>query len=354
MQLASELQTYIRTTNTCQLDCDHCYSGGRVLDKKFFDPSVTVDFFHRLKKHSPHIEFCDFAFHGGEPMLAPIEDMRYFMKHTKSLFNKTSFSIQTNLTYKMTPERLGFLRSLHESGGTIGTSWDANIRFETEAQKNLWRHNSELLIAEGIPLGITISVTKDLVDRYEPIELIDYAIEIGFSHILFERLTISGKAIDNPGLRPSNKEMDRWFLLMWEQSVLNKTYKSIHNLFLEPTAKAALGTFENGQRRCRGCEQRIISIDASGTVGGCADGALEDSFGNIRDEVSSILNSKERNKLLACEAMVPIECYKCPVHSICKGDCHRQGWEDGVCAAPKSLMMSLQQDPSACSLFLPN
>ena len=64
---------YLKTTDTCQLDCKHCFTNGKNGAKGWFDEIKTVEFFKRLKQKFPHYNNANISFHGGEPMLCPIE-----------------------------------------------------------------------------------------------------------------------------------------------------------------------------------------------------------------------------------------------------------------------------------------
>ena len=47
---------YLKTTETCQLDCSHCFTSGSRGRKIYFDVDKTVDWFRRLKNDITEIE----------------------------------------------------------------------------------------------------------------------------------------------------------------------------------------------------------------------------------------------------------------------------------------------------------
>ena len=40
---------YLKTTETCQLDCSHCFTSGSRGRKIYFNVDKTIDWFRRLK-----------------------------------------------------------------------------------------------------------------------------------------------------------------------------------------------------------------------------------------------------------------------------------------------------------------
>ena len=329
---------YIKTTNTCNLDCKHCYTGGIQPNVERFNKKGTLGFLASLTKDYPFIRRFDYAFHGGEPMLVPVPEMVDFMENSREFTKVSTYGIQTNLVFKLTDEKMAFLKSLDY----VGTSWDYDIRFSGEQSQKLWSNNVRTLVDEGVSMHVTVSLTKKLIREVEPIDVINMVQDLGVKHILFERLTTSGNAKDNLDIFPNSKELNGYFVKMWEQSIKYKTYERVHNLFLEPTAQMFVNKEPvEGQRRCRGCEQQILTFNSDGTIGGCADGALENTFGNINQRPLDVLQSKHRYKTIAKEKITNPNCLGCDVYDVCRGDCYRQKHDEFGCMAPKVLMQTL-------------
>ena len=68
---------YLKTTETCQLNCAHCFTSGRSGQKIYWNPSKLIDWIQRFReeKPSPH-DSVHMEFHGGEPFLVPVGQMR--------------------------------------------------------------------------------------------------------------------------------------------------------------------------------------------------------------------------------------------------------------------------------------
>ena len=75
---------YVKTTETCQLDCKHCFTNGINGAKIYFNPEKTADWVKRLhaEAYRPN-DTIHYEFHGGEPFLAPISHMTKFYEETK-------------------------------------------------------------------------------------------------------------------------------------------------------------------------------------------------------------------------------------------------------------------------------
>jgi radical SAM protein with 4Fe4S-binding SPASM domain len=332
---------YLKTTDTCQLHCDHCFTSGKNGKKGWFDVPRVIDFFERLHQYKP--EFSkggNISFHGGEPMLAPTEMMFDVWGSVKDLWPNIWWSVQTNLTYPLTTDKMDVFTTICNKNW--GTSWDKGIRWPDLNKELLWEHNVREVINAGHELTVMVSVTKKVVDM-EPIKIIHKLAELGIQHINFERVTHNGTANEHPDLFATNKELDAWFLKMWDQSVEHNTYKYIDNSFFDSILSSFVYKTHSGCR-CRGCEQKIFTLNADGTIGGCPNGAAENQYGTIHDDIETLVNSDGRACTIQAEIVRHPLCYKCPVFDVCNGDCHQLSWQGATCAAPKSLMTKLKQE----------
>lgn len=342
--LSKNIQIYLKTTETCQLDCKHCFTSGSKGKRIFFNPDKTLNFFHRLKRDAPHVNSARIMFHGGEPMLAPLDHMRDIHKHTLNLFPDTSYGIQTNLVYKLDDARRQFFYDLFLEHG-FGTSWDYDIRFQNKKQIELYEHNSkELNFGDGHRTTMIISITKNLINYKSPIEIMEYAASLGYSFILFERITSDGNAKINSDMIPSNEEADAWIYDMWRQCLKYRSYEWIGNMLMSEVAKAIVYRNHSGNR-CRDCEQSLLTINADGTIAGCPNTAPVDYWGHIDHNIKDMLMSKKRLEIIGCETQRDPRCYTCPAFEICNGDCHQLSWDGDICAAPKSIWKEALNNP---------
>lgn len=340
MLIPTSLMIYLKTTETCQLNCKHCFTNGTNGKKVYFDPDRTIDWFRRLHKVAPKIENGNITFHGGEPFLAPVADMRKVWLACKDLWPSVWWTTTTNLTYKLTDEMREFMKEALFNG--ISTSWDKNMRFENAKQEELWRRNLDTLVNDGHNVTLNISINRDIIEM-DPRELIEFLKELRVNYVHFERITPNGNANLNPDIFPSNVELDAWMLKLWEVSVEMESHKYFANTLFDSVLTSFVNTTHSGCR-CRSCEQKIFTLNADGTIGGCPNSAVDNTFGTINDSIANLLTSEGRLENIACESHRNPNCYGCEVFDICNGDCHQLAWQGDVCAAPKSLMKKLKQD----------
>lgn len=335
-----ELILYLKTTESCQLNCAHCFTGGNASNAKLFDPDATVEWMQRLSQvvRDPK---GTVIFHGGEPFLTPVESMRRVWASTRDLFPNLSWTTTTNLTYKLDDEKIQFMKTAFD--GVITTSWDRSIRFATRRQLELWEKNVTVLNNDyGFTSTVIVSLAKDVLEM-RPLEVITYLISLGFKEIHLERIALTGNALLNQQIIPSNKELDEWIVQFWDDWLLVKPWtRGITNSFFNDV----LTTLVYGQRRgcrARACEKKILTVNANGTVGGCPNNAVEKSFGSIRDDVRTLLWSPGRLCNIQAEQHLNPKCFECPVFDLCNGDCQNLKW-DSSCPAPKSWMMKLKAE----------
>lgn len=336
----NDLMIYLKTTDTCQLDCDHCFTDGKNGKKGWFNVSKTIDFLHRLHEYHPKYDYGSICFHGGEPMLAPTEMLFDVWNNTKHLWPNLDWSVQTNLTYPLTNKKVSVFETICDK--SIGTSWDKGIRWPDINKELQWERNVKQLTDDGFTITVIVCLTSGVVEM-EPIDILNKMASLGVKHINFERLTSTGTAIQHPELFPGNKKLDEWFLKLWEQSVEHRTYEYIDITFFDSILTSLVYNTHSGCR-CRQCEQKVLTINADGSVGGCPNGAVSKTFGTIDDDIHSLMTSDGRICNIQAEAIRPPGCWNCPVFNMCNGDCYQLSWEGKVCAAPKSLMMKLKQE----------
>ncbi|MAZ47372.1 MAG: hypothetical protein CME65_02345 [Halobacteriovoraceae bacterium] len=345
MNLSSNITVYLKTTETCNLNCSHCFTSGSKGAKIIFSPQKTIHFFERLKNAFPHIESIRYLFHGGEPFLAPLDTLYQAYFGLKDLFPKTSFGMQTNLVYPLSNEKRAFLKEVLYNYG-FGTSWDYDIRFGSllnkakDSQQAIWEKNVRTLTQEDDHyMTMIVSITKGLIENKQPIEILRYAHKLGFKHILFERITSDGNAIENHEIIPSNRSQDEWLYKMFEQTMKYKTYEYIGNMFISELAQAYVNRSHVGNR-CRNCEESLLTINADGSIAGCPNTAPVDHWGHIDWPLTKSFQSSNRLKTISCERYDrnPL-CFSCPAFELCNSDCHKLKWDENesYCAAPKKI-----------------
>jgi radical SAM protein with 4Fe4S-binding SPASM domain len=242
--------------------------------------------------------------------------------------------------YNLDDEKREFFKECFTQG--FATSWDKGIRFENEKQENLWRKNVRLLQDDGHKITVMVSLSKSVLDI--PVEdFLKWVIDLGVPYLQLERITPNGNAVSNKHIMPSNKELDAWFVKLWEASVKLETHKYFMNCFIDGILSSFVTTTHSGCR-CRSCEKKIFTLNADETIGGCPNSAVTNTYGTLDDDIIDLLSSTGRVENIVCETQRNPICYTCEVYDVCNGDCAQLAWEGDICASPKSLMKRFKRD----------
>lgn len=341
---------YLKTTETCNLNCRHCFTNGINGPKIYWNKSKVSNWIQRfIEENTESSDTLHCEFHGGEPFLVDVQEMRDVYDYCDNLHPNITWGATTNLVFKLREEHVDFIKG--PLGNRLGTSWDPKIRFDNDKQLKLWLDNVQYLIAEGVTIRLFISVTKDTI-AIEPIYLLSWIKSLGVQEVSFERLTGNGSALKHPDIFPDNLEQDAWFLKMHEQSVLYNTRDWFDNDFLETIYSKFETGFIKGGTFCRDCEEKIFTLNADGGISGCPNSAPEFQFGNINNSIKSVINSNVRLENMACEKSRNPICYSCEVFQYCGGDCHQLAWQNDICGAPKTLMKLLAGQKSTKKVWI--
>jgi radical SAM protein with 4Fe4S-binding SPASM domain len=330
---------YLKTTETCNLNCKHCFTSGSNGAKIYWNPEQVIDWIKRFSSNVKSTDTLHCEFHGGEPFLVPVEQMVKVCEESKKYVPNASWGITSNLTFKMYQEHFDFIEN--QLGNRIGTSWDPDIRFSSPKQYDLWRKNVTSLVNKGVTVKLFVSVTKSTL-AIEPIELLEWVKDLGVQEMSLERLTHNGNANLFPEIFPNNIDQDAWFLKMHHQMVENNARDWFDNDFMETIYNKFETNFTKGGTFCRDCEEKLFTLNADGSIAGCPNSAPEQHFGHISDPVEELLANPVRLNNIICERARNEVCYSCEVFDVCGGDCHQLAWQGDICGAPKSLMKHLK------------
>lgn len=326
------LNFYIKTTETCNLNCHHCYTSGKNGRKIYFNPEKVANWVNQFADTN----HAHFEFHGGEPFLAPLSDMWKFYELTKDVWENKSYGCTTNLVHKLTNEKLEFMDTVLEH--RVATSWDPRIRFENQNQIDLFESNVKLLLDRGYNIRLFVTLTKDVVNM-GPLALLEYVRDLGVQELSLERVTNDGHAIVND-VTPSNLELQYYFLEMHNTN----TRDWVKNLFMESVYVKFENNYNSASTFCRDCEQKLFTINADGTIAGCPNTAPTMHYATLDTTKEEILSNSKRCNIIASELTRDPRCLSCNVYKYCNGDCHQLQWQGDICPAPKLLMRKLNEE----------
>lgn len=332
---------YLKTTESCNLSCKHCFTEGSIPKRYFWNTNKTIDWIDRLITHSDTTDTIHFELHGGEPMLAPMSgilDVSNYIINQKNRLN-ISLGMTSNLVYKLNQEKIDFIINKLD---TFGTSWDPDIRFNNINQLNLWKSNVKTLVDNNKKITLFISLTKG-VTKLNQEELLLMVKELGFTSLHFERITPNGNALLHQELFPSNIEINEWYMNL--HNAVEKL--NARNWFYISTLEDVYTKFEKynfcSGTFCRDCQEKLFTVNANGSIAGCPNSAPTEYFGHITQSIDDLLKSNRRLDSIVKERIRNPNCFNCPVFKYCGSDCHKLEWDGDICPAPKKLMISLMK-----------
>lgn len=329
------LVIYLKTTDTCQLNCDHCFTSGKNGSKVFFDPVKTLEFLKQLYEENPNAPYVNILIHGGEPLLANSDDIIWLWEKSKDLWPNIHWGLQTNLTFKLKPSHHFIISTICKN--SLGTSWDNGIRWTTDTQRALWQSNVRMLVDLGADVSVMVSIDRSVASM-RPVAILNKLAALGVSSVMFENITNHGhaKSLNTP----SNSDIASFFEAMLDDAIEHEYHSYIHNATLADII-TSVKTNDGVATHCRDCEQKILTVSATGSVSGCPNSAADYTYGNIAEGLRNVLNSPVRTQRVFHELSVDDRCLSCPYFAMCKGGCHQLEWEGDICPSPKSLFSKI-------------
>lgn len=194
-----QINLLIMPTDQCNMRCKYCFHGNREYSKKV----MSIATFKRLVSIvSANWGNVQIVWHGGEPLLVPLEFYKEAYAYCKSINANFSFSLQTNASL-FTQEYIDFFKSTNTK---IGISYDGltneKVRGNTEKIKN----NIRLLQANDIKPGAIMVVTQKNVNNLKA--EYNHFKDLGLS-LKLNPLFIDGEAKNNLELSLSEEEYSK-------------------------------------------------------------------------------------------------------------------------------------------------
>jgi radical SAM protein with 4Fe4S-binding SPASM domain len=326
---------YVKPTDSCNLNCSHCFTGGSTVARNAWDLNANVSWIRDAvvaeKANDLHVEL-----HGGEPFLVGISELSRFSSELRDNIPpevNLTIGATTNLIYKLTDEHIKFIQN--DLGSRIATSYDPVHRFKNQQMFALWLYNIKKLKEHNITVKLFVTTTKELI-AIEPSSLIDLLSTFDVDEVAVERLTANGNAIDNREIFPDNRDIDNYYYDLYFE------YKKRNPQFNIVTLDTIEGKFKTRKfdvdTNCRTCEKNLFTPNADGTIAGCANGAREEASGSVHRSATEYLASTERLERMTKEVDRDVRCYDCNLYDVCLGDCHRLSWQGDSCPGLKRLL----------------
>lgn len=265
--------------------------------------------------------------HGGEPLLYGIKNLQLFVSAIAFEPN-IKVSITTNLLRGISHSNqlaidLFKMMKPYDDTPFIMSSWDWKIRFLEYYSEDVWWNNVKICHDNGIIVQPIVCLTKLLLEDFTPVSLFQMFTQKGIHHINFERLTPTGRLLNNMDLIPKNKAVDEWLSRAWKAS-----YVFGMNIPLFESMEDSLNGTLDGCR-ARQCMKTVITINPDGTLAACPN-KHDGIIGKLTDDGFSFDEEKIKS-LCKFEQSRPTDCYICKHFKYCNGDCCQLMADDSGC-----------------------
>lgn len=348
-----EKKIYVKLTEDCNYNCDHCYIK-TISEQRAATLSVqkVSDYIVRYmnywySKLGSHVSFT-ISFHGGEPFLN-FKYMNMMKEIIETIKSKTDIKFSVDATTNLMTECFAddiyntadfiskYFRNQDLRTSFLKISYDfGDVRFKKCIDEEIFIERAKKLrerSCEYIKLKVNICLTTkflEFVKKYGILAVQQkiYDIVGRYGEVHFEYLTKN--TTPDPSLIPSPEEIDKVFLYPFYRA-LNFSFKEF------PSKTYKVDNFEDIEYaldgefigcRARQCMHDVITINPSGKIIGCPN--TSESFATIDDD---IYEPKADFDLVVKEKKVNMECMFCNYYKICNGGCFQLA-ENG-CTFPK-------------------
>lgn len=159
-----QINTLIKPTHQCNMRCRDCFAEKYGYDNSILDMSSLKKYIELLSKKYNYINL---VWHGGEPLMVPLEYYDEIYSFCKNIDSKIIYSLQTNGTL-LNQENIDFFKKNNTS---IGLSFDGLNNDKTRANTKKILSNIELLQSNEMFPGAVLVVNQynidNLVEEYE-------------------------------------------------------------------------------------------------------------------------------------------------------------------------------------------
>lgn len=321
---------YVKTTQSCNLKCQHCYINDFRNNHSYFNEILTGQWIQQYMSLFENQTYM-INFHGGQPFLCDNNKIKYICQKFPFAI-KSATSNMINLNDQIMNIILTYFNDPIYNKPFIKSSWDYQIRFSLN-QLNKWESNIKELIKNNVYVKVIICLTSLLIKDIQPQYFLNYFKNLNIAEIDFQRLTHN--TTTDKSLIPDYIQQNNWLQKVYQ---LNKKYNLSIGLF-NNIENAANGIFVGC--RNRSCMKDVITINADGSIGGCPNIALLYPYTNISQNPNNIFNNQLRNKLIRQEQIKNTKCYCCDFYKNCNGDCFQLSWQNNICPMPKNILMKM-------------
>ena len=171
----SQINTLIKPTHKCNLRCKYCFHEKYGYESEILEMNLLKKYVELLSKK---YQYINIIWHGGEPLMAPLDYYEEIYDFCDSLDSSFIYSIQTNGTL-LNEKNVDFFKNHNTS---IGLSFDGLANDKTRSNTSQIIKNISLLQEKGFNPGAIMVVNQNnvlnLIDEYEYFKQLDLSMKI--------------------------------------------------------------------------------------------------------------------------------------------------------------------------------
>ncbi len=319
------ISVYLKPTNFCNVDCEHCYLPASVrANKDRMSPEMihkVMAFLKEMKNKGKHNQIF-LIWHGGEPLILPISYFEMAGKIINEYFPKEELieAIQTSLI----PYRKEHAKIVKERfRGEIGTSIDFSSRLikgSVEEYQKLWMLKVDMARSEDIL--VMPGMVPNKKDCYNASKIYQWFVDKDFWIWNIDRYTNIGGILPEMS---TNREHAQFLIDLFDCSI-EAIHKKGETPFVKVLAAGIGGVlYDNPGDRWGGtCQSDFVVVNPDGSLNNCPDkDSFEESYGNINTGYNSFEASPLRKKWIRIQQAGHRinDCYTCENASWCKSGC---------------------------------
>lgn len=320
------LNVYMKPTNFCSVDCEHCYLSKKVRSNPFVisDESLikVATFIKNLSEKQSDDEKPFIIWHGGEPLMLKPEWFMNAIKILDNVLGKDNYSqaIQTSLI----PYNKKWNELIHEKfGSSIGSSIDFSqrtIRGSNQKYLDTWLKKVEIATKDGIYVYPSTVPTKSEMGNAE--KIINWFIEHNFSDFNFSRYVDMTDKSENAirNLDFSHFLIDVLKIIIKKQKNKEKT----PTIRIIQSAINGVYNYSPGEQWGTNCQQNTIIVEPNGNLNTCPNRTShEETFGSAFNQIDDFMLSESRRKWIRYQKFNHIkkQCIECEYRDWCKSAC---------------------------------
>ncbi|MGX1348232.1 uncharacterized protein AB7M49_001808 [Bradyrhizobium elkanii] len=328
---ARTAQFVIKISKYCNLRCSYCYEFVSLGQKQRMSLSMLEAIFRNiaLEVQTREYEDIEFVWHGGEPLLVPLEYYDAIGKLQKKIFG-TSINVlnavQTNLTV-LTERHIDYLeqrRFFSRIGVSTDVFGDQRVDIRGRDTTHLVHANMQRLIDRNIPFGAIVVLAQNTLPRVR--EIFRYFDQLN-NHVRFlpffltaEDEIVASQQIQNHGLTGS--EVANAFKELFDEWL--SSTNGIAWSPLEEYLDFALA-FISKQKPYRYDKldlEAVFIVNIDGTIWGTGDTYSGNvPYGSLAtDGLPTILKSEARQRAIKrTNQRLQDYCQPCPYYGACPG-----------------------------------